>query len=61
MKFSGKICLMIMLEGTKKQSLTHSLENTLLKKQERGLKLTPVAFVGLKSLAAFAAKFLNCS
>ena len=52
---------MIMLEGAKKQSLTHSLENTLLKKQERGLKLTPVAFIGLKSLAAFAAKFLKCS
>ena len=39
----------MILTVTKKQGFTLSLENTFLKKQEGGVKLTPpLAFLGLK-------------
>ena len=34
MKFSGKMCLMIILKVTKKKGFTPSLENTVLKKPQ---------------------------
>ena len=36
MKFSGKMCLVIILKVTKKQGFTTSLENTVLKKPQGG-------------------------
>ena len=36
MKFSGKMCLVIILKVTKKQGFTPSLENTVLKKPQGG-------------------------
>ena len=36
MKFWGKMCLMIILKVTKKQSFTFSLEDTFIEKQQGG-------------------------
>ena len=42
MKFSGKMCLMIILKVTKKQGFTLSLEDTLFEKPQREeFKLNP--------------------
>ena len=53
MKFSGMMCLMIILKVTKNQGLTLSLEDTFFKKPQEGVKLTPPtpspAVLGLKS------------
>ena len=54
MKFSGKMCLMIILKVTKKQSFTISLEDTFFEKPRGGwgwgVKLTPIppAILGLR-------------
>ena len=40
MKFSGKMCLMIMLKVTKKQDFNSSLENTALEKPQEECQLT---------------------
>ena len=40
-KFSGKMCLMIILKVTKNQGFTLSLEDTFFKKPHGGVKLTP--------------------
>ena len=49
MKFSGKMCLMIILKVTKNQDFATSLENALLEKPQGvlgggGFKLTPQPF-----------------
>ena len=41
MKFSGKVCLMIVLKVTEKQGFIPSLENTVLEKLQVRVKLTP--------------------
>ena len=41
MKFSGKMCLMIILKVTKNQGFTLSLEDTVFEKPQGVLKLTP--------------------
>ena len=42
MKFSGKMCLMIILKVTKKQGFTLSLEDTFFEKQqEKGDQIEP--------------------
>ena len=38
MKFSGKMCLMIILKVTKNQDFTISVENTILEKTKEGRK-----------------------
>ena len=48
MKFSRKMCLIIILKVPKKQGITSSVENTVLKKPQREVKLTPAAFIGLR-------------
>ena len=39
MKFSGKMCLKIILKVTKNQGFSLSLEDTLFEKPQRGVKL----------------------
>ena len=50
MKFSGKICLKIILKVTKNQSFTLSLEDTLFEKLQgrMGGQIDPPAVLGLK-------------
>ena len=40
MKFSGKMCLVVMLKATKKQGLTLSIENAVSEKPQGGVRLT---------------------
>ena len=48
MKFSGKMCLKIILKVTKNQGFSLSLEDTLFEKpQGGGVKLIPPAVLGL--------------
>ena len=42
MKFSGKMCLMIILKVTKNKGFTLSLEDTYFEKPQGGGKLTPL-------------------
>ena len=44
MKFSGKMCLKIMLKVTKNQGFTLSVENCFCEKPQGGVKLTPSHF-----------------
>ena len=41
MKFSGKMCLKIMLKVTKNQGFSLSLEDALFQKPQGGVKLIP--------------------
>ena len=51
MKFSGKMCLMIILKVTKDQGFTLSLEDTFFENpQGVEVKLTPPAVLGLKDI-----------
>ena len=47
-KFSGKMCLMIILKVTKIEGFTPSLEKTILGKPQGGQIDLPPAFLGLK-------------
>ena len=47
MKFSGKMCLKIILKVTKYQGFALSLEDTFFKKPQGGVKLIPPAVLGL--------------
>ena len=48
MKFSGKMCLMIILKVTKNQDFTLCLEDTIFEKPQGGkVKLIPPAVLGL--------------
>ena len=40
-KFSGKMCLMIILKVTKNQGITLCLEDTIFEKPQGGIKLIP--------------------
>ena len=58
MKFSGKMCLMIILKVTKNQGFTLFLEDTFFEKpQGGGGQIDPPAVLGLKFVIAF--KFLD--
>ena len=48
MKFSGKMCLKIILKVTKNQGFSLFLEDTLFEKPQGGTKLTPPAVLGLR-------------
>ena len=51
MKFSGKMCLMIILKVTEDQGFTLSLEDTFFENpQGVEVKLTPPAGLGLKDI-----------
>ena len=52
MKFSGKMCLKIVLKVTKSQGFTLSLEDTFLEKPKGVVKLTPslLAILGLTEI-----------
>ena len=57
MKFSGKMCLIIILKVTKSQSFTLSGADTVLEKQQdRGSNLTPA---WLTSIVVKAFAFFN--
>ena len=58
MKFSGKMCLMIILKVTKNQGFTLCLEDTIFKKPQGGSNWPPPAVLGLNSLPR---KHLNSS
>ena len=52
MKFSGKMCLMMILEVTKNRGFTLSLEDTFFEKsQGGGVKLTPLSRFRVKELS----------
>ena len=55
MTFLGKMCLMIMLKGTKKQGFTLSVEDTFFEKPQEKVKLTPTPSLSLSS--RFRVKF----
>ena len=48
MKFFGKMCLMIILKVTKNQGLILCLEDTIFKKPQEGVKLTPTSHFRIK-------------
>ena len=48
MKFSGTMCLMIMLKVIKKQGFTLSLEDSFLKKPQRGGQIDPPSLFKVK-------------
>ena len=49
LKFSGKVCLMIILKFTQNQGFTLCLEDTIFKKPQGGVKLTPPPPLSLPS------------
>ena len=60
MKFSGKMCLKIILKVTKNQGFTLSVEDTFFKKpQGERVKLTPPAVLGLNLSKVFLSKKTN--
>ena len=52
-KFSGKMCLIIILKVTKHQDLTLCLEDIIFKKPQRG-QIDPPAVLGLKRLQTYS-------
>ena len=54
MKFSGKVCLMIVLKVTEKQGFTPSLENTVLEKPQMRVKLTPASLFKVQMILCLA-------
>ena len=53
MKFSGKMCLRIILKVTENQGFTLSLENTFFEKPQGGqIDPSPPAVLGLKNMAS---------
>ena len=64
MTFLGKMCLMIMLKGTKKQGFTLSVEDTFFEKPQEKVKLTPTpslcpAVLELNSKNSFIEQFVS--
>ena len=47
MKFSGKMCLLIILKVAQNQGFTLSIENAVLEKPQGWIKLTLPAFLAL--------------
>ena len=50
MKFSEKMCFEIILNVTKKQAYTLSLEDTFFEKPQEWVYLTPAGILGLNSV-----------
>ena len=49
MKFSGKMCLMIILKVTKNQGFTLSLEDKFFEKPQGGGQIDPPGILGLRN------------